>query len=175
MRRIVHSSQVWTSLAAGAAYWGVSPFLSADQLIKASTTALWIVSGAVGPAYAVKAVQAVRRSESVTVQHLTFGIALGWVATFIWMTDRMLWLSSRYPDFLARNKLVAGAVFGAAVGCFYHLTSPGVFGQGLRSFRSRAVICGIVLFIVVALSAIMVAAPPDLRWLAIALEPWLPR
>ena len=175
MKRIVRSAPVWITLAAGAAYWCASPFLGTDQLIRVSTASLWVVSGVVGPSYAVQAIQAVRKDESVTVQHITFGIAFGWLATFCWMTDRMLWLSSHYPDFLARNKLVAGAVLGAGIGCFFHLTSPGVFGKKMQGFWPRAAICGVVLAIVVALSTIMVAAPPDLTWLAELVEPYVPR
>jgi hypothetical protein len=175
MRRLVSSQHVWITLFLVVAFWGISPWMTADQMVKISTASLWVVSGVAGPAYLVQAVIAFRRRESITVQHTTFGIALAWMSTWFWMTDRMLWLFGGLLDGLARNKLVAGAVAGAAIGCFYHLTSPGVFGQRLTGLRPRAAICAVVAAVAAGVSSFLILAPPDLTWLALAVVPWLPQ
>jgi len=179
MVRLAKSYHVWISIGLFIAFCiGASIFNVRSTLIIANSL-LMVISGTVAFVYLPKAIRSMRypdprltADENSRVQHITYGIVLGWGDTFLWRLLIMLWLLTDQRPALVNNDVLSGLYAGAALGAFYHLTSPGAMAKG---FWPRVLACAAVVAVSVALSVLLIHSPPDLTWLAILLEPYAPR
>jgi hypothetical protein len=182
MTHLVRSPHPWITLGLLAVYCATSWFVSSQHLLVATNALLLVVSGVVGVAFGGQAArfmrgrdEAFRRlsaEERSRAIHISFGIALAWLDTFVWRVIIAFWLLSKMRPSLVSNDVLPALYFLCAVGCFYHLTSPGVLA---RTYRGRTVSCVIVVAVATLLGALQLWYAPDLTWLAIAVEPDIPR
>jgi hypothetical protein len=182
MTHLVSSPHPWIVLGLLAIYCAASWVVSSQHLLVATNALLLVVSGVVGVAFAGQAIRFMRGRDPAFLRlsseersrtiHISFGIALAWLDTFAWRVIISFWLLSRMRPSLVSNDVLPALYFLCAVGCFYHLTSPGVLA---RTYRGRTISCVTVVAAAALLGAIQIWYAPDLTWLAVVIEPWIPR
>jgi hypothetical protein len=172
MVKLARSVHPWLSLALLGLFCVVAYGLSVRQTLIVANSLLLVISGTVACVYLPKAIRAMRERRDPAIQHITYGIVLGWGDTFLWRLLIMLWLLTDQRPALVNNDILSGLYAGAALGAFYHLTSPGAMARG---FWPRAVACALVVVVSVVLAAVLILVPPDLTWVAVHIEPYVPR
>jgi hypothetical protein len=146
--------------------------LEARTALMLSNSLLLVASIVVGFFYIPVAWRAIRDGESATIQHLALGITLAWCFSGLWRALSLIWLNSGQPLALVNNDVIALCQAGVALGALYHVSSPGALGVSYK--RRVAVVAGIVAA-AFGFAAWMTWAPPDMRPLAEAIIPLLPR
>jgi len=182
MTYLVRSPHPWITLGLLATYCVCAWFASSQTLLVVTNALLLVVSGVVGVAFAGQAIRFMRArdpafrrlsaEEQARAQHISYGIALAWLDTFVWRVIITVWLLAKMRPSLVANDVLPALYFLCSLGCFYHLTSPGVLA---RTYRGRTIACVIVIAVAVALGAVQLWYAPDLTWLAVAIEPYIPR
>jgi hypothetical protein len=173
MVKLAHSMHPWISLSLLALFCVVAYALNVRDTLIVANSLLLVISGTVAAVYLPKAVKAMRERRDPAVQHISYGIVLGWGDTFLWRVLIMIWLlTDQKKSILVNNDILSGMYAGAALGAFYHLTSPGAMARGLWP---RVIACAVVVAMAVVLSAVLILIPPDLTWLVDRVEPFIPR
>lgn len=173
MVKLAYSPHPWISFGLLALFCVVAYILSVRNTLIVANSLLLVISGAVAIVYLPKAIRAMRERRDPSIQHISYGIVLGWGDTFLWRILIMIWLlTDQRKPILVNNDILSGLYAGAALGAFYHLTSPGAMARG---FWSRVIACTVVVAMAVVLSAFLILAPPDLTWLVDRVEPFIPR
>jgi xanthosine utilization system XapX-like protein len=135
-----------------------------------SNSLLLFASIVVGVAYMPVAWRALRDGQSPTIQHLSLGVAYAWCFGALWRIMTFIWLFSGQPLFMVNNSIISFCQVGVALGALYHVTSPGALGV---SYKMRGLAVAGIVLCAMAFAAWMMLSPPDLRWLAELLRPYL--
>jgi len=182
MRYVVRSIHPWITLVVIGVLCVASWLVSSQTLLVTTNSFLLVVSGVVGCAFTGQAIRYMRGrdrafqrlspEEQARAQHISYGIALAWIDTAIWRCIIMVWLLSGMRPSLVSNDVLPALYGLCALGAFYHLTSPGVLA---RTYRGRTIACVAVVAAALWLAAVQLWYAPDLTWLAVAIEPYIPR
>jgi len=178
MTHLARSPHPWITLGLIGAYCVLAHFVSSHNLLVLTNSILLVVSGVVGVAFGGQAIRFMRGrdkafqrlspEEQARAQHISYGIFLAWFDTFIWRCLIAFWLLAQMRPSIVANDIFPGLYFVASIGCYYHMTSPGVLAN---SYRGRTIACAVVIAVAMLLGAIQLWYAPDLTWLADIAEP----
>jgi len=172
MVKLAKSTHPWVTLAVLLIFCGIAYLFSVRDTLLITNSFLMVVSGTVAAVYLPKAIRAMRERRDPAIQHITYGIVLGWGDTFLWRALIMVWLLTDQDPAWTNNDVLSGLYAGAALGAFYHLTSPNAMAKGLWP---RVVACVGVVAVAAAIAAVIIVAPPNLSWMTAHVKPWIPR
>ena len=172
MVKLARSIHPWVTLVVLLAFCAVAYLFSVRETLLIANSFLMVVSGTVAFVYLPKAIRAMREGRDQTIQHITYGIVLGWGDTFLWRLLIMIWLLTDQDPIWTNNDVLSGLYVGAALGAFYHLTSPNAMARG---FWTRVAACAGVVTVAAIIAAVIIMAPPDLSWLSAHVKPLIPR
>lgn len=169
MVKLARSLHPWISLALLALFCVVAYALNVRDTLIVANSLLLVISGTVATVYLPKAIRSMRERRDPAIQHISYGIVLGWGDTFLWRVLIMIWLLTDQDPIWTNNDVLSGLYAGAALGAFYHLTSPGAMARGIWP---RVVACTLVVIVAIVLSAILILTPPNLTWLTTYVKQW---
>ena len=182
MTYLVRSIHPWIVVGLLAFYCVLTQFMSSQELLVIANSFLLVVSGVVGWAFAGQAFRFMRAKDpafrrlgsedQARALHLSWGIALAWLDTFLWRVIILVWLLSGMRPSLVSNDILPALYAYCSLGAYYHLTSPGVLSQ---TYRGRTIACVVVVGVAMVLGAIQLWYAPDLTWFAKLIEPYIPR
>jgi hypothetical protein len=170
MRRVYSSKHFFISAVLFAAFcFGITQ-LDYKTELAISNSLLLFASIVVGVTYVPVAWRAIRDGQSPTIQHLSLGIVYAWCFGALWRVMTFIWLFSGQPLELVNNSLISLCQDGVALGALYHVTSPGALGV---SYKLRTIAVAGIVAVAITFALLVVLHPPDLRWLAAILIPYL--
>src|SRR6187455_1671767 len=92
MVKLVKSVHPWITIGVMFVFCAVAYMFNVRNTLLIANSFLMVISGTVAFVYLPKAIRAMREGRDQTIQHITYGIVLGWGDTFFWRALIMVWL-----------------------------------------------------------------------------------
>lgn len=152
-------------------YWAIAPFVSISPLIEWLRAAQLVISLSVAILYLPGLVEILFVRAPSQVQQLVFGIVIAWAGGAGISAWLGLWRMAGRPEWMLDSAISGFFTWMICVGGFLHLTAPRAIDG--RIPRANWAASAFALVASLALAWVLLVVPPDVRWIADWLEPYL--